>query len=390
MLNMNKLVKGLLKFYSLFVRKTDDYIIFESNDAFFDNAYALYLYIKKNFPQYKLKYVTISKKMRQSGKERGVSKREMINVKNKVQLYRYSLKAKVIFFSYINYWKKLKLKESTPIVWTTHGEFAIKNCQKYYDLIFGPQENVCDVAVRTENTKQILCNKYPILLNHRPTVLGMPRNDQMFHSTLTKEGFLKSIGVKDYQNKSVILSMTTFRFVDQPGIDYFMQEFPLHFNAQDVNELDDILGKNNEILLIKLHHSQSGVITPKDCKNIYFINNSMLSNLNVGINEVYSVVDALISDFSTSYFGFLPLDRKEAFILADRKEYSEKRGYTVDDPESLFPGQKIYTKEEFFSFLENVNSDEDPFKEARRDILLRFVGDYKDQNCKSFTDHYLK
>ena len=386
---MNRLVKLLLKIYAKFVRKSHNYIIFESGNAFFDNAYALYLYIKKNFPQYKLKYIVQSKKMKQSGKIRGVSKKEMINVNNKLKLYRYSLKAKVIFFSYMNYWRKLKVQDDTPIVWTTHGEFPLKNCDAYYDMMFCPQENIIDIACRTENNKQILTTKYPIWNNQRVIILGSPRNDLLFHSTLKKEDFLKSIGVNHYENKTLILSMTTFRHEDVKDIEYFQEEFPIHLNDEELRELDSILEKNNELLLIKLHHCQSGVIIPKGYKNIHFINNDLLSDLDLTINEVYTVIDVLITDFSNSYLGFLPLDRKEAFLLGDMEDYNAKRGYTVDDVKSIMPGEKIYTKEEFFKFLENINN-EDPYKDARRDILLRFVGDYKDQNCKSFTDYYLK
>ena len=387
---MNRLAKLLLKIYAKFVRKSHDYIIFESGESFFDNAYALYVYIKKNFPQYKLKYLTLSKEMRKSGKIRGVSKKEMINVNNKLKLYRYSLKAKVIFYSYMNYWRKLKLQDDTPIVWATHGEFPIKDCKVYYDMMFCPQENIIDIACRTENNKQILTTKYPIWNNHRVNILGTPRNDMLFHSTLKKEDFLKSIGVTNFENKFVILSMTTFRHADVKGVEYFTEEFPIHLNESELQELDSILEKNNELLLIKLHHCQSGVVIPNGFKNIYFINNQILSDLDLSINEVYTVVDVLITDYSNSYLGFLPLDRKEAFLLGDMEDYNAKRGYTVDDVKSIIPGEKIYTKDEFFKFLETANSDYDPYKEARHDILLRFVGDYKDQNCKSFTDYYLK
>ena len=387
---MNKLIKAFFKFYSLFIKKSHEYIIFESAREFYDNSYALYLYIKKNFPQYKLKYVTTCKEMRKSGKYRGVSKKEMINVKNKLQLYKYSLKAKVIFFSYTNYWRKLKLQESTRVVYTAHGEFPLKNCEAYYNFLFCPQENIIDITIRTEWSKKVLCERYPIFNNHRPIVLGMPRSDFMFNSKINKEDFLKSIGVKDYKDKKVILSMTTFRNAHAKIDDYFKDEYPLSLTREEVNELDDLLGRNNQVLLVKLHHSQDGVVIPEGFKNIYFLNNTILSSLNVSINELYSVTDSLLTDFSSSYMSFLSLDRKEGFILADKDKYTIDRGYSFDNLEDVLPGQKIYTKEDLISYFNNVNSDEDPYKEKRREIKLKFTGDYKDQNCKSFTDYYLK
>lgn len=388
--NMNKLVKFLLKIYAKFIKKSHEYIIFESAREFYDNAYALYLYIKKNYPQYKLKYVVTTREMRKSGKYRGVSKKEMINVKNKLQLYKYSLKAKVIFFSYTNYWRKLKLQDDTRIVYTAHGEFPLKNCEAYYDFIFGPQENIIDITIRTEYSQKVLTERYPIFKNHRTVVLGMPRSDFMFNSKVTKEDFLKSIGVKDYEGKKVILSMTTFRNAHAKIDDYFKDEYSLSLTREDVNEIDDLLGRNNQVLLVKLHHSQDGVVIPKGFKNIYFLNNTILSSLDVSINELYSVTDSLLTDFSSSYMSFLSLDRKEGFILADKEKYTIDRGYSFANLEDVLPGQKIYSKEDLISYFNNVNSPDDPYKEDRRRIKLMLTGDYKDQNCKSFTDYYLK
>ena len=387
---MNKLAKLLLKIYAKFVKKSHDYILFESEKEFYDNAYALFLYIKKNYPQYKLKYVVTSKEMKKSGKYRGVSKKEMINVYNKLQLYKYSLKAKVIFFSYNNYWKKLKIQEDTPLVFAAHGEFPLKNCKDYFDYILGKQENIVDVTVRTEFSRKTLTEKYPIFKNHRTVVLGMPRSDAMFSAKLTKEDFLKSIGVEDYKDKQIILSMTTFRNADMVVEDYFKDEFPLGFSRADVEEIDEVLGKNNQILLIKLHHAQHGVVIPNGFKNIHFITNQTLSFIDIGITELYTVADSLITDFSNSYLGYLALDRKEGFILADKEQYKKSRGFTLENPEDYLPGPKIYTKEDLISFFNNVNSPKDPFKDERKRIRLLLTGDYKDQNCKTFTDYYLE
>ena len=88
--------------------------------------------------------------------------------------------------------------------------------------------------------------------------------------------------------------------------------------------------------------------------------------------------------------SFLSLDRKEGFILADKEKYTIDRGYSFSNLEEVLPGQKIYSKEDLISYFNNVNSLEDPYKDERRRIKLMFTGDYKDQNCKSFTDYYLK
>ena len=387
---MSKIEKLFLKIYASFVKKEQTYLIFESADSFFDNAYALYLYIKKNFPEYKLLYVTASKEQEKSGPSHGVSKKEMINCRKKLKLYRYSLKAKCIFFSYENYWRKLKLQPETRVVYTAHGEFPVKDCTKYYNFLFGePQENKLDIIVRTEYAKQIIDKKYPIFSKHNEVIAGMPRSDEMFHADLDKKFFLEKLGVKEFKDQSLIVSMTTFRHQDARGLSYFEEEFPINLNNEELAKLNDILCKNNQILLIKLHHCQDGVIIPPNMDNIYFVSNKFLVDLNISNNILYTICDSLITDYSSAYLSFLDLDRKVGFVLIDQDKYTSSRGYTLDNVEDMMPGDKMRTKEDLYKFFDDLASKNDPYKEQRRDVKLKFTGDYKDQNCKSYTDIYL-
>ncbi len=387
---MNKILTIFFKIYSAFIKKTSDYIIFESANDYFDNAYSLYEYIKEHYPQYKRKYLIATKEMKQSGPLRGVTKKEMLNPKNKLALYKYSLKSKFIVFSYTNYWKIFKLPENIRIVNAGHGEFPIKSVEKYYDYLYGKQENKIDIAVVTNEVKEILRKRYPIVEGHNLVVLGTPRTDLMFHPKINRNEFLRSISIEKPEGKHIILSMTTFRNEHVPNLIYFKDEFPIVFDDNQVSELDSLLEKNNQILLIKLHHSQDGVIIPTNYKNIKFINNADLTRLNVEIPELYSIADALITDYSSGFIGYLSLDRKMGFLLADSEQYSNDRGYTINNFKDYLPGDKIYTREAFLDFLNNLASPNDPFKEERHRVKMIFAGDYKDQNCKSYTDYYLE
>ena len=385
---MGKLVKGLLKIYSKFVRKTNNYILFESSNDFSDNAFALYEYIKKNYPQYKLKYLVIDKNMKQLGKYKNVPQKEMLNVKNKIKLYRYSLKSKAIFFTYINYWKKLKLSESTKLVYLTHGEFPLKDCTDFYNYLCGEQENKLILSTRTEFTKKILSERYPILKNCDLELFGMPRNDVMFHPLINKEQILKSLGLKDYKEQKVILSMTTFRKEHDEGVSYFDKEFPIHLTEKDLEELDNKLKANNQVLIIKLHPVQDRILQPTNLDNILFITNKLLSENKTTINEFYAICDSLLTDYSTSYLGFLNLDRPVGFILLDKESYSKNRGLTIPNIEDYMPGVKIYSKEDFFHYFDNLNKD--TFKEEREKVRLLLTGNYGDKNCEIYAKRFLE
>ena len=387
---MSRIVSLLLRFYSLFVRKTSDYIIFESASDFFDNAYSLYKYIKEHYPNFKRKYLVTNVQMRKKAALRGVNEDEMLDPSKKLQLYKYSLKSKLIVFSYTNYWKKLPLPKSVKVVHTGHGEFPVKSCDDYIEYLCGKQENKIDVAYVTEEVRDIMRKRYPVLNNHNLVVLGTPRSDLMFHPNVKKNDLLNIIDVEDIENKKIILSMTTFRHEHVQNLNYFKDEFPVKMEESEVKDIDNLLGKNNLLLLIKLHPSQSGVIIPKKYQNIRFITNADLAKINTEITELYSIADYLISDYSSGFVGYLSLDRKMGFLLADKKQYSSIRGYTLENFDEYLPGEKVYSLEEFKKFISNLNSPEDTYKEERRRVKLIFAGDYKDQNCKSYTDYYLE
>ena len=386
---MNSFAKFLLKIYASFVIKNQKYLIFESGDSFKDNAFALYQYIKEHYPQYKRKYLVPKKEMKKLAAIAGVSKKEMLNPKNKLALYRYSLKSKAIFFSYINYWKKLKLTNKTDLVYTAHSEFPVKDCTKFYDYVLGPQENKIFISSRTEFAKELFIRKYPLMLNHNFEILGAPRNDLYFKYNVDKNEVLRKLGFENPDGMKIIISMTTFRHEPARGLNYFKEEFPIQLNEEDLDKINSILKENNEVLLIKLHHVQNGVVTPANKDFIKFINDEDIVRLGLSLQSLYTISDVMITDYSTAYLGFLIFDRKIIFVVADRDKYDFERGFTMENIEDYMPGEKVLTKEELLKAFENLNKD-DGYKDARNDIRLKLVGDYKDQNCKSYTDRFLK
>ena len=387
---MNPIAKAILKFYSLFIKKEQSYLIFESAYNFYDNSFALYRYIKEHYPEYKLKYLVTTKEMKKSAPINGVSKKELLNAKNKLALYKYSLKAKVFFFSHINYWRKLKLQDSTKIVYLNHGEFPIKDCGEYYDFLFSvPQENKLDIVMGTKHIDEVLSKRYPVLNNHNHVIVGAPRNDEMFAATCSKEEFYKNIGVET-KDAQLILSMTTFRNRNKPNTEFFKEEFPLVLNKEELSDLDNKLKENNQILLIKLHHSQTGVIIPQGLKNIIFLTNKQLDDLNISISNLYNLSDCLITDYSSSYLSYLNLDRPICFILADKDKYGHNQGLTIDNIEEIMPGEKVYSKEELLKFFDTLKSGKDNYSNKRKEIRLQYSGDYQNHNCESVTNQYLK
>ena len=185
---MKKLIKKLLfALIRIFTVKNNRYIIFESADFFYDNSYALFLYVKQNYPKYKLKYIVTNKEQEKTASVNGVSKKEMLKKYNNhlftFLLYKYSLKALCVFTSYINYWKTIRI--DGKVVFLGHGEFPVKNCDRYFRYLNNGEKNDFYFCRQTQFIVDTLIGKYPFLKETKFVVCGDPRNDSMFSNQLS-------------------------------------------------------------------------------------------------------------------------------------------------------------------------------------------------------------
>ncbi len=78
--------------------------------------------------------------------------------------------------------------------------------------------------------------------------------------------------------------------------------------------------------------------------------------------------DILITDYSSIYFDFLLTQKPIGFVIDDIDDYSDKRGFVVDNPLDYMPGEKIKDVEELKAFLDSILAGKDDWKEKRKEI----------------------
>lgn len=388
-----KLEQLIFKVLNKLTKKEEKYIIFESANFIFDNSYSLYKYIKANYPQYKFKYVMTNKEQVKCASGCGISKKEILkkssNPFSVISLIKYSLKAKAMFFSYTNYWNKFDYGNK-PIVYLPHGEFPIKNVDSYLSEMFRIGNNNW-FLYPTQKNYELHLKAYPILEKINALVSGLPRNDDIYDHSLSKERLFKTLNFEGKEDTSLVLFMPTFRTNDDPNTVYFKDEFPISINEEQLDDLNEFAKQNNMLLLFKLHHAQALAHLPqKELSNIRYINNIPMQRENFSNQMIYQIADTLLTDFSTAYMSYLLLDRKVAFMLGDMEDYYKKRGYTISNLIDYLPGDKIHNYDELKDYLSHFRDINDPYKEERKKVLDIFTGDYGPNNCKLVADHFLK
>lgn len=251
--------------------------------------------------------------------------------------------------------RKIRFDDNKYIV-----DNAIKSYKKYiYQSYY---ENHDYLIVSSDNVANYISTAlHSNSSNYNVLVLGSPRFDAL--SRPTHKNLLK-----------VVTYLPTFRKNKQ------FQFMP--FDDYNIQSLIDLLTANNAILQIKLHKDCIGSINiPNNCDVIKILDN------NYDTQQLLSVSDILITDYSSCFVDFLLLDRPIIFIPYDFDDYFKITGLYLDYEENILGGKICHS---FTNVIDQLtvylgNSDSD---EHIRHQALSFFHKYTDNsNCKRLMDY---
>lgn len=168
------------------------------------------------------------------------------------------------------------------------------------DYILSANSFMTDIYRKSYKLDGIWCGKY--------IEAGQPRNDLMFcHSKQYVVEKLKSYGVHIEAGKKIVLYAPTWQGTISK---------PKHINFKAVAKA---LGVDGYQVLIKAHH----VVYDKDHQHI---------PVEMDTNELISICDVLVTDYSSIYYDWLMLNRPVIFYAPDYDCYKKKHGLYSDFP----------------------------------------------------------
>ena len=106
----------------------------------------------------------------------------------------------------------------------------------------------------------------------------------------------------------------------------------------------------------------------KEYSNLKVYSHSKFIDDGLELWSYLSQSDALITDYSSVYLNYLLVNRPICFAVPDMDEYSDSRGFVFDNPRDFMPGEFAQTKEELFTFFENVAEGKDKYKTDREKV----------------------
>lgn len=273
-----------------------------------------------------------------------------------------------------------KLGKNQTMYYLTHGGCTFKNVKGLLNI----PEHINYILTSSEAYYELECNNFSVPYpNNRMLCVGYPSNDYLFRDNRSE---LSKITNADFDK--VILWMPTFRKLNSGRVDGTNSEplgIPLLESLEEYERLNAFLSKNNTLLLIKIHPYQdmSGFSLPS-LSNIEVLTPERVKKINVDNYKLMSVSDALISDYSSAAYSFILLNRPIGFVLSDLEDY--KIGFSVEDYNSVLPGEHINDFSQFISFIDGVICGKDEFR-YEREKLCDWLYNYRDgDSCKRLVD----
>ncbi len=207
-------------------------------------------------------------------------------------------------------------------------------------------------------------------------ILGSPKSELVAK---------KQIDIKDIFNikndfSKVVLYTPTFRddFMRKDIEEIDEKELNIFGYNDETNELESFLIKNKIVIIVKLHKSAKiyrdleNKLIKKDksyFENCYFLDFEIEAKFSLSVYDLFGESDAMIADYSSISFDYLPYDKPILFNIPDIKKYRLYRGFSYEPIEDMMPGDKIKTIDELKEAL--INIDKDKYSKERMRVLSK-------------------
>lgn len=192
----------------------------------------------------------------------------------------------------------------------------------------------------------VFLEKYKLDGLYEGTIIeeGYPRNDRLFHSDKeTVIANMKKYGIDIDSKKEIILYAPTWK-----GSDYNHPEIDVDAYIDFKRTIESMIDADRYQVLLKPHQ-----VVYKELKKSGRMSDSLIPAF-IDTNELLSITDILISDYSSIFYDYLATDKPVIFYIPDLEEYKNYRGLYIE-PEEL-PGPCFTNLSEVGEVINNLEN----------------------------------
>ncbi len=231
--------------------------------------------------------------------------------------------------SYLNTWHGTPLKKMGTDVEGADLEHAnvTRNLLQATHLL-SPNEHTTDVLTRAFGVDY--------LFSGRVALTGYPRIDKTVASSATsREAVFRQLGIDPDDHKPIVLYAPTWRGSMNAKV------LDAEAMARDIAAMAEA---KNFHLLVRAHHYTEDLLVGGE-QPIAVVPRTLTTN------DLLSIVDVLVSDYSSVVFDFMSTGRPVVFYVPDHDEYVAERGLYFDL--SSLPGAVCSTVEEVLADIQD-------------------------------------
>ena len=244
--------------------------------------------------------------------------------------------------------------------WGHYGCPGIFSCHRQYTYCISPSKAIC----------HFFSEQFGIL-DEQIIPTGMARMDSYMDPKVREETTERIY--RDYpalKDKKVVLFAPTYRGQNRKTANY-------PYELIDFEGLYRYTQKNDAVVLFKMHPWVPGDVPIEEKYADRFFSMNTYPN----INELFYVTDLLITDYSSSMYEFLLMEKPMLFFPFDKNQYSVSRGFHRDY-DSNVPGKICYTFDELLTAM----NEEDYEFEKVQEMLHKYFDNVDTHNCDRIID----
>lgn len=197
---------------------------------------------------------------------------------------------------------------------------------------------------------------------------GYPRNDGIFNTDRNEIlDKLIEYGVNIERNKKIILYAPTWKGAEYAKPDTSVESY---FNFVEI--IGKYVNLNEYQILIKPHQIVYKHLLKLNVMTDIFI------PATIDTNELLSVTDILVSDYSSIYFDFMDTNRPIFFYIPDIEEYKGYRGLYF--PMEELPGPYTDSLEQIGEWISDIENSINPYKDIYNKVK-QWACEYDDGNA---------
>lgn len=386
-ISLYSLYQHVYCYFYKYVKVREKHILIESHtgNGIRDNMYALVkeLHENKKYQKYKIYLVVSEREKLDAGMKKIINedgKRFTVVKRNSLRYYHQLSQSKYLFND-VTFPQEFIKKEEQIYCNTWHGT-PIKAMGKFVSdrpiYLQNSQRNflLADYLVTPNVTlEKMFLNDYMLGENGKAKFVktGYPKDDLL--ANVSNKKYIKD-SLEVPEATKIVCLMPTWREYDN--------ELELDIYISELNQYISFLGENlsdDYKMYVRLHPKAEEILTDTDLIDSFRVPE------NVEINELLSVTDILVTDYSSVMFDFLAVkDSRVILFPHDIEDYVEQRGIDIKQYKAL-PFTTVYDKHELLREIVRGKNIDDQSIEVVREAYCPHT---KENNSEYLLDTVLE